>query len=420
MSEIISVLDPGSKTIKTAIAEVKDNKLDILGYSEYKSSGIRDGEITDMETAQKAIRKAVDSVQRKAGVETKEFYISLTGEHIKGIDTKGLISTSEKNSSGVEEPGTINKYHINKVNEKIEENSMVYPFPIDRDILHIFPKEYIVDNRRGIKNPEGLTGRRLEMKAHISIYSTTATKNITRCLKNAGLKVSKFVLHSLASAYSTLSQEEKDLGTILLDIGADITDIIFYHQGNIHYTGHIPFGGGHVTRDIAKMLQISTQNAEKLKKEHGWALENKIKNNKTLEIDGLGGQGKIQISKRELAEVIEARMSEIFQEAMLEAQKINTNIGNTPPVVLTGGGALLKGNVDLCEQIFESSCRIVKPFLDSELNKELTPISSSVIGLLNYAQKDNDSSDNFLNNLQKTPINLGFFDKIGKFIDRIF
>jgi len=419
MSRIISAIDIGSNKIKAVIAEVSQNyKPKILGAVIDESAGIRDGEIINMQKASESITRIAKKIKNKTSYEPGECYLTITGNHIKGIDTNGLISITRKNGSGLDEPGTISKHHIEKVNEKVEENSMACPLPVDRDILHIFPKEYIVDNRRGIIDPLDLTGRRLEIRAHLTIYSTTAAKNIIKCLKKAGLKVRNFVLHSLASAYSTLSRDEKDYGTVLIDIGANTTDIIFYRQGKVHYTGLVPQGGDNVTKDIARMLQISFDNAEKLKIEQGSAMKKLIRNNKILEISNISGNNSSEIKKTKLAEVIEARMREIFQEVKLESQKINLPAVKNPPVVLTGGGALIKGTDKLCKRIFNSGCRIANPVnFQGEIEEINSPIFSAATGLVNYARK-NTSQNKAKIFLQKSPVNLSIIEKIKNFIDR--
>ncbi|MCF7740379.1 MAG: cell division protein FtsA [Candidatus Marinimicrobia bacterium] len=420
MKNIVSALDIGSENIKAVIAEVSDEyKPRILTSVMEESSGIRDGEIVDMEKASRSIKNTIDQIKKISEFEPGEYYVSITGNHIKGIDTNGLISTTKKDSSGVEEPGTISKYHIEKVNEKVEENSMACPLPVDRDILHIFPKEYIVDNRRGIINPEDLTGRRLEIRAHLTIYSTTAARNLIRCLKKSGVKVKEFVLHSLASAYSTLSEDEKEHGTILIDVGANTTDVIYYSQGKVQYTGFVPQGGKNVTRDIARMLQIGSKTAENLKIENGLAIKKMAPGNKILEIEGLSGYDPFEIEQSRLAEYIEARMREIFQEAKVEANKINTPRVSNPPVVLTGGGALIKGSARLCEDVFDTSCKVARPVnFQGQVEDINSPIFSAATGLINYARK-NTSKNKAQILLQKAPVNLSFLEKIKNFIDRI-
>lgn len=420
MGKIVSTLDIGSKNIKAIIAEVDPQlKPRIMASAVTKSEGIKDGEIVDMQKSSEAIKKAISTIRNKSDYEFRDCLLTITGNHIKGLDTNGLISTTRKNSTGVEEPGTISKYHIEKVNEKVEENSMACPLPVDRDILHIFPKEYIVDNRRGVINPEDLTARRLEIRAHLTIYSTTSARNYIRCLKKAGLKVKNFVLHSLASAYSTLSGDEKEHGTFLIDIGANTTDIIFYKQGKVHYTGFVPQGGENVTRDIARMLQISIDNAEKLKKDQGYAMKKIVPKNKILEMKKLSGNETFEFQKSELAEFIEARMREILQEAKVQVGKINSPAIKNPPVVLTGGGALIKGCDQLCKDVFNSSCRIAKPVqFQGQIDSINSPLFAAATGLVKYAAKNTQKNKARIL-LQKTPVNLSFLEKIKNFIDRV-
>ncbi|MCF7886536.1 MAG: cell division protein FtsA [Candidatus Marinimicrobia bacterium] len=420
MSTTVTTLDIGSSNIKATIAELNNGyKPTIIGSVIGESRGIKNGEIVNMQETSEALKEVTENLKKKTNYDFRECLLTITGTHIKGIDTNGLISTSRKNNAGVEEPGIITSAHIEKVNQKVEENSMACPLPVDREILHIFPKEYIVDNRRGIISPKDLTGRRLEIKAHLTIYSTTAARNLTRCLKKAGIKVKKIVLHSLASSYSTLSEDEKEHGTILIDLGADTTNIIYYRQGQVHFTGFVPQGGENVTRDIARMLQISSKNAEKLKIEHGYALQDLVQNNKILEIKGLSGHASKEIRKKELAEYIEARMREIFQEAKVQTGKINTPLVNNPPVVLTGGGSLINGCEKLCGEIFHSSCRIAKPVnLQGNLDNISSPLFSAATGLIHYANK-NSSESKAKELLQKTPVDLSFLEKIKNFIDRI-
>jgi len=416
-TNLINSLDVGSTKICALIAvlEPTTRRPVIKGAGIIPHQGMKKGQIIDIEETTQAIAQAITAAEKSAGLEMQSCYATLSGDHIRGMDTTGRLAIASNNRPGLGEPRVISQHDIDTIIKKVVEQAMSFPLPVDRNILHFFPKEYIVDDQQGIKNPLNLSGRRLEARAHLTIHSTTATANLTRCINNAGVKVNQFVLHALASAYGCLDPEEKNLGTILLDIGGGTTDIIVYYNDNVFHTGVIPHGSSSVTNDIAYLVQVPLKSAEKIKKEHGVAKESLVDNHREIKIEGLSGRPPVEISQQLLAQYIEARMKEIYQDAFIESQKTNIPFLKTPPIVLTGGGALLQGCEELADETFNSSSRVAYPHKIKDLPEELyNPACTAAIGLIKFALQNQPKNGSPLKKSSR-----GFIRQIKQFVEKV-
>lgn len=382
-NQIVAALDVGSATVRALIAEVDENQQPVIkGFGAAPSKGIKKGLVIDVEEATQAIFNAVTAAEKMANMTINSCYVNLSGDHIRSMNTRGLVAVARDSRTGLGEAREIEQEDI----ERVIEHTKALPFPVDRQILHVLAQEFIVDDHGGIKNPLGLIGRRLEAKVHIVSYGTTAVSNLSKCIKNAELEIDGFVISSVAASYACLEESEKEMGTILLDIGSGVVDVIVFHDSGVHHTGVVNEGAASVTSDIAYMLRIPLEKAEQIKKEHGYARISLTDQEAFFKLNGLGGRAVREISRYNLAEWIEPRMEEILQEAYQEAQKSDIPLTNTLSVVLCGGGALLKGTEQLVESIFNTPARIGLPTGFSGYEGELTDPSFAVaIGLLKYA-----------------------------------
>ncbi len=413
----INTLDIGSTKICALMAEIEPTSQQpvIRGAGIVSHQGMKKGQIIDIQETTQAIAQAVSAAEKDAGLDMKSCYATLTGDHIRGMDTTGRLSIANHNRPGLGEPRIISQHDMDTIIKKVMEQAMSFPLPIDRRILHFFPKEYIVDDQQGIKNPLNLSGRRLEARAHLTIHSTTATANLTRCINNTGVKVDQFVLHALASAYGCLDPDEKILGTIMLDIGGGTTDVIVYYNDNVYHTGVVSHGSASVTNDIAYLVQVPLNSAEKIKKEYGLAKKSLVDNSREIKIEGLSGRPPVEISQQLLAQYVEARMKEIYQDAFIESQKTNIPFLKTPPIVLTGGGALLQGCEELADETFNSSSRVAYPHKIKELPEGLyNPAYTAAIGLIKFAMQNQPKNDSQLKKSSR-----GVIQQIKQFVEKV-
>lgn len=390
-NNLITALDIGSSKICALIAEVnkETENAKIKGFSSVPSKGIKRGIIVNIEQATKSIVKTVNAVETMSERTVSSCYVSITGDHIRSLNTKGVIPVSHNSRAGIGEAREIQREDI----DQVLEHTKAVPLPIDRQILHVIPQEFIVDDQVGIKNPINLISRRLEAKVHLTTYSTTAASNLIRCVKDAGLEIQELVFQPLASSYSALEEDEKELGVILLDIGSGTVDVIVFYEGGVHHTGVINIGGFSVTNDIAYMLRIPIDKAEMVKREYGYAKVSIADKGATFKIDSMGGRPPREISLDTLASYIEPRLEEIFREAYIEAKKSDIPIDNTLGVVLTGGGSLLRGSEELVETIFSLPARIGYPKGFEGLTDEInSPAFTTLTGLIQFAIKDKENT----------------------------
>ncbi len=395
-NQVVTSLDIGSSKICAVIAEVDAESLEpvIKGYGIAPSKGIKKGLVVDIENATQSIINAIGEAEKMAGISVDSCIVGVSGDHIRSMNTRGMVAISRDSRTGLGEAREIESEDI----ERVIEHTKAVPFPIDRQILHVLPQEFIVDDQAGVKNPLNLSGRRLEAKVHLSTYNTTAISNLSKCIHNADLEIDGYVLSSLAAAYACLEESEKSMGSVLLDIGSGTIDVIVFYDDGVHHTGVINLGAGSVTNDIAYMLRVPLERAEIIKRDHGFAKVSLTDKEAFFKLDGLGGRTVREISLYNLAEWIEPRMEEILRESFLEAKKADISLTNTLSVVLTGGGAKLKGTDELTEMIFNTPAKIVAPHGFQGYNVELNdPTYSVAIGLIKYAIAENGNGSTFIN-----------------------
>ena len=348
-SQCVVGLDLGTTKICTVIAEIAPGKLPrILGFASCASQGLRRGVVTDVEKTVQAVEKAVHQAELMAGVEVKEVFVGIAGEHVSSQDSSGVVAVAGSDGRITEED-----------RQRVLESAGAVKIPIDREVLHVIPQEFIVDGRRDIADPVGMLGVRLEAQVHVVSGAVTAAQNICRSILRAGLEVRDIALEPLASSAAVLNGDERQMGVCLVDIGGGTTDVAVFSRGSLRYTDVIGLGGQNVTSDVAIGLRTGWPIAEELKCSHGTASLHAITEDERVEVPGVAGRPATRISRRLLADIIEARMEEIFVLVRDQLGPMRFELG--AGIVLTGGGALVDGAVELAERIFATPVRLGLP-----------------------------------------------------------
>ncbi len=365
-------LDIGTTKVAAVVGEMKDDGIHITGVGVSPSKGLRKGVIVNIESTVNSIKEAIKEAELMAGVKLTSAVVGIGGSHIKGINSHGVIAIKGRE---------VREEDINRV---IDAAGAV-AIPMDREIIHIIPQEFVVDDQDGIKDPLGMYGIRLEAKVHIVTGAVTSGQNLLRCTQRAGLEVVDIVLQQIASAEAVLTPEEMELGVALVDIGGGTSDVAVFTGNSIRYTGVVPLGGNHITNDIAFGLRTPYEHAERLKIEHGCALESLVSKDEVVEVPGVGGREPRKISRKVLADIIEARVDEILSLVKTELIKSGFYDLLGSGVVLTGGTALLPGIVEIAEQLFDLPVRIGKPRDVKGLSDIVnSPCYSTGVGLIIY------------------------------------
>ncbi len=368
-------LDIGTTKVCAIVGEVTDEGIDIVGIGTSPSRGLRKGVVINIDATVQSIRKAVEEAELMAGCEITSVYTGIAGGHIKGFNSHGVVAVKDKE---------VRQSDIDRVIDA----ARALALPLDREVIHILPQEYIIDEQDGIKEPLGMSGVRLEAKVHIVTGAVTSAQNIIKCANRCGLNVSDIVLQQLASAEACLSQDEKDLGVALLDIGGGTTDLVIFSDGAIKHTAVIALGGNHLTNDIAVGLRTPTLEAERIKKKYGCALSGKVGRDETIEVPSVGGRPPRVLNRQVLAEIIEPRAEEIITLAHQEIERSGFEDALASGVVITGGSSLLDGMVELTEHIFNLPVRRGVPSgIGGLLDVVNSPMFTTGVGLVLYGAR---------------------------------
>lgn len=351
MANTIVGLDLGTTKIACIIAEVERDQIKIMGVGTCPSEeGLRRGVVVNLEKTARAIQKAVAEAELMAGVKINSVYAGIAGDHIRSLNSQGVIAVSRGGNE-------ISQSDVDRVIDAAQ----AVAIPMDREILHVIPQGFIVDDQKGIKDPIGMAGVRLEVKVHIVTGAVASAENIYKSIKRAGLKVDSLVLQPLASSHAVLTPDEKALGVALLDIGGGTTDIAMFFEDSIRHTAVIGLGGNNLTSDIAIGLRTPTDQAEEIKKKHGCASLSQVKDDEMIGVFGVAGREEREVSRQVLAQIIEPRMEEIFSLANREIKRSDYGEMLGAGVVLTGGAARLPGAAVLAEQVFNQPVRVGEP-----------------------------------------------------------
>ena len=373
---IFAGLDIGCSKVAVIIGQEnhQTKEIDIVGLGSVSCTGVRKGVVVNIESTTEAIRKAKEEAELMAGISIARVFVSIGGGHIKSFDSRGMIAVANHEVGAADVARVI-------------EAAKAVSVPSDREVLHVLPKEFKVDEQDGINDPIGMNGVRLEASVHIVTGGITALQNTVKCTRNAGLEVIGFVLQPLASALAVLSEDEKKLGAAIADIGSGTTDIVVYHQGSISFTKSLPVGGSHITNDVAVGMRTPQGNAEQIKKKYGSALADLVDPSELIEIEGVGGRNARSVHRKDLCDVIEPRTEEILN--MIASSIYESGLAPLlgSGVILTGGSSQLHGITDLGEFVLDMPVRrglVNKLGGLSETVK--SPAYATAVGLLFYAQ----------------------------------
>ncbi|QDG54768.1 cell division protein FtsA [Persicimonas caeni] len=336
--EIIVGLDIGTTKIACIIGEVTDEGLDIIGIGSHPSTGLRKGVVINIDATINSIAKAVEEAELMAGCEVNRVYAGIAGGHVKGFNSRGIVAVKDKE---------VRRQDLARVVDAARAVAM----PMDRKVIHVIPQEYIIDDQDGIKEPLGMTGVRLEANVHIVTASVTSAQNIVKCANACGLEVADIVLEQLASSEAVLSEDEKELGVAVVDVGGGTTDIAIYSQGSLVHTAVLSIGGNHLTNDIAVGLRTPMAEAERIKQKYGCAMTDKISPEETIEVPSVGGRPPRVLSRQILSEIIEPRVEEIFAYVGRELKNSGYEDLIASGVVITGGTTILENMPELAEEV---------------------------------------------------------------------
>jgi cell division protein FtsA len=363
-------VDVGTYKIGVIVAEVSAQSVEIVGIGTAASTGLRKGVVVNIEATVEAIRKAVEEAELMAGCEIRSVVAGSAGSHIKGFNSHGVVAVKSREVA----PGDV---------DRVVDAARAVALPMDREVLHVLPQEFIVDDQDGIKEPVGMAGVRLEARVHLVTGAISSGQNLIKCCNRAGLHVRDVLAGPLAAAEAVLTPEERELGVALIDLGGGTTDVVVYQGGAIHHTAVLAVGGGHVTKDVAAALHTPFAEAERLKQRHGSSVAAVTPSDQKIEVAGLGGRAPHHLSRRALAEVIEPRAEEILTLVKAEMARAGCSHSLPSGIVLTGGGAVLDGMTTLTERVFKLPVRIGLPVsLTGLVDAVASPMYSTAVGLV--------------------------------------
>ncbi len=375
---IIVGLDIGTTKICAVVGEVSGNDVNIIGIGTHPSIGLRKGVVVNIESTVESIKKAVEEAELMAGCEISSVYAGIAGGHITGFNSRGIVAIKGPEIT----PQDV---------ERVIDAARAVAIPMDREVIHVLPQEYIVDDQTGIQNPVGMAGVRLEAKIHIVTGAVTSAHNIVKCANRSGLDVCDIVLESLASGEAVLTDEEKELGTALLDLGGGTTDLAIFSGKNIKHTFVLALGGNNLTNDIAVGLRAPIAEAEKIKKKYGSCVAQNISPDETIEVPGMGGRNPRKLPRQILGEILEPRMEEIFTLIKREIYRAGMENVIASGVVVTGGSALLGDVTEVAESIFDLPARLGQPTGISGLTDVVNnPMYATGVGLVLYGARNQD------------------------------
>jgi cell division protein FtsA len=371
-------LDIGTTKICAIVGEVTPEGVDIVGIGTAPSKGLRKGVVINIEATVASIKRAIEEAELMAGCEIHSVYAGIAGGHIRGFNSHGIVAVKDRE---------VTEADI----ERVIDAAKAVAIPVDREVIHILPQEFVIDDQDGIKEPLGMSGVRLEAKVHIVTGAVTSAQNIVRCAQKCALNVSDIVLEQLASALAVLSEDEKELGVALVDIGGGTTDIAIFHGGSIQHTSVIAIGGQHLTNDIAVGLRTPQDEAEAIKRRYGCASSRMIGKNETIDVPSIGGRKSRELSRQILGDILEPRVVEIFELVQREIEKMKLTELLASGVVLTGGSTLLPGMSEVAEEIIGLPVRLGVPQgIGGLVDVVKSPMYATGVGLLLFGAQQAD------------------------------
>ncbi|NND80851.1 MAG: cell division protein FtsA [Gammaproteobacteria bacterium] len=387
-NKLIVGLDIGTSKVLAIVGEINAaDEVEIIGYGHHPATGMRKGVVANIEETVTAIQRAVEEAELMAGCQIYSVYAGIAGAHINSFNSAGVVAVRD---SEVDESDV----------DRVIESAKAVAIPNDQTILHVLPQEYIIDGQEGIRHPIGMNGIRLEANLHMVTASVSSAKNIEKCIRRCGLEVDDIILEQLASCESVLTNDEKELGVCLVDIGGGTTDIAVYSEGAIRHTAVIPVAGDQITNDIAIALRTPTAAAEELKKKYAYALRQMAEIDESIEVPSVGDRAPRKLSKQTLAEVVEPRVEELFELIKLDLRRNGFEHLIRSGVVLTGGSSKMEGMIELAEEIFHVPVRLGMPKYLGGLSEVVkNPIYATGVGLVQFGhsnqsmQRDNAAKE---------------------------
>ncbi len=374
-NSIVVGLDIGTSKVCAIVGEMTDHGVEIIGLGTHASQGLRKGVVINIESTVHSVKKSVEEAALMAGCEIHTVYASISGGHIKAFNSHGIVAVK-------------NKEVTQRDLERVIDAAKAVAIPMDREVLHVLPQDYIIDDQDGIKEPLGMSGVRLEAKVHIITGALTSAQNIIKCCNRTGLNVAEIVLAPLAAAEATLSDEERELGVVLVDMGGGTTDIALYHDGTVKHTAVLGIGGNHVTNDIAAGLRTPFNDAERIKQRYGFAKATMVTEDERVEVPSLAGKGAGSVSRQILCAIIEPRLDEIFELIQKEIAKSGYEGALASGVVITGGSMLLPGAVEMAERSFGLPVRLGLPaHVGGIVDVVDSPAYAAAVGLVLHGMK---------------------------------
>jgi len=369
-------LDIGTSKVVAIVGEVDaDGGLNIVGIGRHKSRGLKKGTVVNIESTVQSIQRAIEEAELMAGCQIHSVFAGIAGKHIRSMNSHGIVAIRDKEVYAADV-------------ERVIDAAQAVAIPADQKVLHILPQEYIIDSQEGVKEPMGMSGVRLEAKVHLVTCATNAAQNIEKCIRRCGLETDEIILEQLASSYSVLTEDEKELGVCLVDIGGGTTDIAIFTEGAIRHTGVIPIAGDQVTNDIAMALRTPTDNAEELKIKYACALSQLASPDEMIKVPSVGDRPPRELSRRALADVVEPRYDELFHLIQAELRLSGFEDMLAAGLVLTGGTSKMEGVAELAEEIFHMPVRVGMPYEVNGLADIVrNPTYSTGVGLLLYGLK---------------------------------
>ncbi|MFA7096322.1 MAG: cell division protein FtsA [Gammaproteobacteria bacterium] len=373
--DLIVGLDVGTSKVVAIVGEVTpEGAVEIIGIGSHPSRGLKKGVVVNIESTVQSIQRAVEEAELMAGCQIHSVYAGIAGSHVRSLNSHGIVAIRDKEVTS----GDV---------ERVIDAARAVAIPADQKILHILPQEFIIDNQEGIKEPVGMSGVRLEAKVHMVTGAVSAAQNIVKCVRRCGLEVDDIILEQLASSYSVLTEDEKELGVCLVDMGGGTTDIAVFTEGSIRHTAVIPIAGDQVTNDIAVALRTPTQHAEEIKIKYACALTQLARADEEIEVASVGDRAPRRLKRLTLAEVVEPRYEELLTLVQAELRRSGFEDLMAAGVVLTGGSSKMEGVIDLAEEIFHLPVRLGIPqYITGLADVVRNPIYSTGVGLLLFGQ----------------------------------
>ena len=387
-------LDIGTSKVVALVGEIgADGELEIVGIGSHPSRGMKKGVVVNIESTVQSIQRAIEEAELMAGCQIHSVFAGIAGNHIRSMNSHGIVAIRE---------GEVVQADIDRVLDAAQ----AVAIPADQKVLHILPQEYVIDNQEGVREPRGMSGVRLEAKVHLVTCAMNAVQNIEKCIRRCGLEVEDVILEQLASSYSVLTEDEKELGVCMVDVGGGTTDICIFTEGAIRHTAVIPIAGDQVTNDIAMALRTPTQYAEEIKIRYACALAKLAGPEETIKVPSVGDRPPRELSRQALAEVVEPRYDELFTLIQAELRRSGYEDMIPAGIVLTGGTAKMEGAVELAEEIFHMPVRLGVPQEFKGLADVVrNPIYSTGVGLLHYGMKHHaDGNHNSSEQSRESPL----------------